>query len=136
MYIEVERYSKTKIAKPVSASTFVTRSNANGPSSQQSSHTLQGETLPTNGALSGLAPVRTLRNYQINDAGTAGGKKDIDHEELAKGYEYGRTAVPISASEENVTNFNADSIPSFEIIGFIPNDNVSNIAPFQEMATD
>lgn len=74
-----------------------------------------------------LSAVRNARSYKINDPSAPGGKKDVDREELAKGYEYGRTAIPISEAEENVTKL--ETFSSFEIVGFIPNDKVCMISP-------
>jgi ATP-dependent DNA helicase 2 subunit 2 len=127
MYIDVERYSRTKSAKPLSASSFVLRSGTNRFASQQFSHTIQDGSEEANGTLSTLAAVKTLRTYRINDIGkgSARGKRDINHEDLARGYEYGRTAVPMTGSDANVTDFDPDSTPSFEIIGFIPSTKVS-----------
>jgi len=125
MYIDVVRYFKTKPATAVSASSFVTRaSTANEDSSVQSSNTLPGDTemidaQPVGGDLSA---VRSARTYKINDAAAPGGKRDVGYQELEKGYEYGRTAVPISASDEIVTKL--ETKKSFSIIGFIPNDKV------------
>jgi ATP-dependent DNA helicase 2 subunit 2 len=112
--IDVDRYFRIKTAKPVSASSFVVQASVH----EQSSHTLQ------DGAdiSGGLSFVKNARTYKVNDASAPGGKKDVDREELAKGYEYGRTAVHISEADENVTKL--ETFSGFEIVGFIPNDKV------------
>jgi len=69
-----------------------------------------------------MSIVRSARTYKINDPSAPGGKRDVDREDLAKGYEYGRTAVHISESDENVTKL--ETFSCFEIVGFIPNDKV------------
>jgi ATP-dependent DNA helicase 2 subunit 2 len=69
--------------------------------------------------------VRSSRTYRVNDPSAPGGRRDIELEELARGYEYGRTTVHISESDENVTNF--ETTQSFSIIGFIPNDKVCDL---------
>lgn len=121
LFIDVQRYFKTHKATPPSASSYVTRGpNANGGPSNQSSHTLDGDVEMAEAP--DLSAVRTTRTYQINDATDPRGKRDVDREELSKGYEYGRTAVPVSEIEENVTKY--ETIQSFSIIGFIPNDKV------------
>jgi ATP-dependent DNA helicase 2 subunit 2 len=122
LYIDVERYFRTKAAKPPSASSFVTRSSiANGEASAQSSNTLPGDTeMPDVGG--DLSAVKMTRNYQVNDPGSYSGKKDVDRDDLAKGFEYGRTAVHISESDENVTKI--ETFQSFTIIGFIPSNKV------------
>jgi ATP-dependent DNA helicase 2 subunit 2 len=114
--IDVDRYFRVKAAKPVSASSFVVQQ----PGSQQA--TQDATELPED-----LSAVRNARSYKINDPTAPGGKRDVDREELAKGYEYGRTAIPISESDENVTKL--ETFSSFEIIGFIPNDKVCMGSP-------
>jgi ATP-dependent DNA helicase 2 subunit 2 len=51
-----------------------------------------------------------------------GEKRDLERDDLAKGYEYGRTAVHISESDENITKL--ETFAALEIIGFIQNDHV------------
>jgi ATP-dependent DNA helicase 2 subunit 2 len=65
-----------------------------------------------------LTSVKNARTYQVIDEEAPGGKRDVDREELAKGYEYGRTAVRISESDENVTKLETKA--ALEIIGFVP----------------
>jgi len=131
LYIDVVRYFKTKRRTPPSASNFVTRTT-NGATSGQSSRTI-GEDAGMEDApvASGdLAPVKMERKYKVKVFGDQlddvpidnEGKREVTHEELAKGYEYGRTAVPISESEENVTRL--ETLMEFTIIGFIPWDKV------------
>ena len=76
---------------------------------------------PSNGD---LLAVRNARHYQVNSTteGAVEGKLEVDRDELAKGYEYGRTAVHISESDENVTKL--ETFSEFTIIGFIPWDKV------------
>lgn len=119
MRIDVDRYFRTKTAKPVSATSIV----AQPSTSEQSSHTLQ-EGPDSQGELS---LVRNARTYKVNDESAPGGKKDVEREELAKGYEYGRTAVHISESDENVTKL--ETFSSFEVVGFIPSDKVCTDTP-------
>ena len=74
-----------------------------------------------------LSAVRTLRNYYVMDPSNpdaAGGKVNLDREDLEKGYEYGRTVVVINEADENITTL--ETKESFEIIGFIPNDKVTS----------
>ena len=114
--IDVDRYFRVKAAKPVSASRFVVQQ----PGSQQV--TQDAAEMPED-----LSAVMNARSYKINDPTAPGGKKDVDREELAKGYEYGRTAIPISEADENVTKL--ETFSSFEIVGFIPNDKVYRVTP-------
>ncbi|KAJ5773424.1 hypothetical protein N7457_008320 [Penicillium paradoxum] len=106
--IPVERYFRTYVAKPVSASSFVLRSGAE-----------PGTQAPGKGAGEGdaLTSVRTLRTYQIIDESAPGGKVDVERDDLAKGYEYGRTAVPIEQADESVTTL--QTFAGMSIIGFV-----------------
>ncbi|TVY78109.1 ATP-dependent DNA helicase II subunit [Lachnellula suecica] len=129
LYIDVQRYFRTKQAKPVGASSFVTRSDTgNGQPSGQSSHTVADDTEMTDAP--DLSAVRNTFGYQVNDPTLPGGKRDVAREELAKGYLYGSTAVAISESEENVAKL--DTFESFEIIGFIPSDKYERYLNFGE----
>lgn len=112
MSIEVERYPKTSQAAAPSASKFVIR---HGPEATQTDE---------NGtqALDGLEAIRRHTNYQVEDENEAGGKKDIPLDELSKGYEYGRTAVHISESDQNVTMY--ETTPGLDIIGFVDANQV------------
>lgn len=124
--IDVERTPKTAIRRPLTASRFVQRlDNANGASSVQSSATVlpDADDAEPGGGINNLAAVRGSRIYQVIDESAPSGKKEVDRESLAKGYEYGRTAVHISESDENVTKLETQA--GLEIIGFIPWSSVS-----------
>ncbi|KAL2271739.1 hypothetical protein VTJ83DRAFT_1110 [Remersonia thermophila] len=109
----VERYFKTKRAAPPSASTVVSSSmDRPGPSQTQ---TLDGDLDTEDVEFSG---VKQMRSYKVNDPDAPGGKRDVKFEDLAKGYQYGRTVVPFSESDFNVTKF--DTKKSFSILGFVP----------------
>jgi ATP-dependent DNA helicase 2 subunit 2 len=125
LYVDVIRYFKTHKMSPASASNFVIRST-NGAASGQSSNTLAGDAEMADAPPSGgdLAAVKNAREYQVNTTveGSIQGKLTVERDELAKGYEYGRTAVHISESDENVTKL--ETLSEFTIIGFIPCDKV------------
>lgn len=116
--IPVERYFKTYVAKPPSASSFVLRSGA-APGQEEN------DAVPNQAPGEGdaLTTVRTSRTYQITDESAPGGKVDVERDDLAKGYEYGRTAVHISQEDENVTTL--ETFAGLELMGFIMNDQVS-----------
>ena len=141
MRIGVERYPRTMVAKPPTASQFVV---ATGPAVFPSSSEEQGTKIglgpvstpdPKKKEIGGnefrnstddeLAAVKNQRKYQVTDETMSGGKRDVSIEDLAKGYEYGRTAVHISESDLNVTTF--ETTPGLEIIGFIPQEKVSPV---------
>ncbi|VUC38105.1 unnamed protein product [Clonostachys rosea] len=111
MNINVERYFKTHLARPSGASTVVVKPEQGG---SQSTETVDG------GDMEGIefSAVKQNRSYKVNDADAPGGKRDVEFDSLAKGFEYGRTAVHISESEHNITKL--ESVKSFTIIGFIP----------------
>ena len=122
--IDVERYPRTMIRRPLTASRFVQRSNlSNGNASAQSSATVLPDEDGPESALPRINPndlttVRNTRTYQVPDENGPGGKRDVDRDNLAKGYEYGRTAVHISESDQNVTKLETQA--GLEIVGFIP----------------
>ncbi|KAL2022329.1 hypothetical protein VTK56DRAFT_5727 [Thermocarpiscus australiensis] len=111
--IHVERYFKTKRALPPPASTVVINPERAGPS--QSTQTLDDDVEMGGTEFSG---VKFMRTYRVNDPDAPGGKRDVDFEDLAKGYQYGRTVVPFSESDFSVTKL--ETKKSFAIIGFIP----------------
>ncbi|KHN99599.1 ATP-dependent DNA helicase II subunit 2 [Metarhizium album ARSEF 1941] len=120
MKINVERYFKTHLARPPTASTVVVKSEQ----ATQLTQTLDDD------AMDGVefSAVRQARTYKVNDPDAPGGKRDVEFESLAKGYEYGRTAVYISESEHNITKLETEK--SFSIVGFIP---WSKYEPFLSM---
>jgi len=114
--IDIERYPKIMEAKPPSASKFVTRSDMAVGEATQSTTTLDGDDT-VQSTNDGLAAVKTARTYQVGDESAAGGKRDVSLDELAKGYEYGRTAVHMSESDQNVTMYETKA--GLDIIGFV-----------------
>ncbi|RCI14710.1 hypothetical protein L249_6454 [Ophiocordyceps polyrhachis-furcata BCC 54312] len=110
--INVERFFATHLARPLAATTVVFKSDQ--ATGTQSTHTLEGDA--SEGA--DFASVKQARAYKVNDPDAPGGKRDVEFEKLARGYEYGRTAVYISESEHNITKL--ESQKSFSILGFIP----------------
>ncbi|GFN17841.1 ATP-dependent DNA helicase II subunit 2 [Aspergillus tubingensis] len=107
--IPVERYYRTYVAKAPSASQFTVRTEeemeAAGAGSQDGSS---------------LVGVRNSRSYQIDDGTTEDGVTTVDRDQLAKGYEYGRTLVPISETDENITTL--ETFAAIELLGFIQSD--------------
>lgn len=123
MRIEVQRYPRIMIAKAPSASQFALRRDPkNTEASLQSSVTMTADAGADGTAGLDLTAVRSNRTYQVEDTRAAGGKRDVDRDTLAKGYEYGRTAVHISETDENVTTLETKA--GLEILGFVPSDKV------------
>lgn len=128
--IDVERYPRTAIRRPATASQFVQRTElSNGQASAQSSATVlpDADHSETGANPNNLANVRSNRIYRVDDETAAGGKREVDREDLAKGYEYGRTAVHINESDEGITKLETQA--ALEILGFIPWDKVKLIYP-------
>ncbi len=112
--LDVEQYPKIMVAKPPTSSKFVVRGDLSASQPTQTSATLSnGE----NEIKDNLAAVKYARTYQVEDENAAGGLKDVAYDELAKGYEYGRTAVHISESDRNVTTY--ETTAGMDIIGFV-----------------
>ncbi|KAE9988409.1 hypothetical protein EG328_011169 [Venturia inaequalis] len=120
MAIDVERYPRTRVAPAPTASKHVeSASMAPRPSQAQASGS--GEDVEMGGTgNNNLVTVKNARGYWVEDPDAPGGKKDVLREDLAKGYEYGRTAVFISESDRNITDMEVRA--ALEIIGFIPMD--------------
>ena len=119
--IHVERFFKTKRAAAPSASTVVVRPELAGGPSQA----LGNEDVDMAGT--DFSGVKQMRTYRVNDPDAPGGKRDVPFEELAKGYQYGRTVVPFSESDFSVTKL--ETKKQFTIIGFIPFSSVSSVQP-------
>lgn len=113
--IDVEQYARIMVAKPPTASSYVVRSDAN---TMQSSATMQDGDANLQ---DGLAAVKSARTYKVEDPDAPDGKRDVDPEELEKGYEYGRTAVHVSESDRAVTDLPTSA--GLDIIGFVPREN-------------
>ncbi|BCR85370.1 ATP-dependent DNA helicase 2 subunit KU80 [Aspergillus chevalieri] len=122
--IPVERYYRTYVAKPPTASSFVPRSDTSetqeGPGSVQSSVTVGATRDTQSGDGSDLTSVRFVRTYQIKDENAPGGKVEVERDELAKGYEYGRTAVHIDETDQNITTLEAPM--AMDLVGFVQSD--------------
>ncbi|KAI0143546.1 Ku70/Ku80 N-terminal alpha/beta domain-containing protein [Xylariaceae sp. FL1272] len=122
MSISVERYFKTHKATVPPASNVVMK-EADEDHSAAEGDAMQGVEPTTE-----FAAVKNARTYKVNDPGAPGGKRDVEFEDLAKGYEYGSTAVHISESEFNITKL--ETVKSFSIVGFI---NQEKYEPFINM---
>lgn len=121
--IDVERYPRTMIAKPPSASSFVLATHVGESRQSPGAATGDGDDdQETKKRASNLAHVRNTYSYTVADGETPGSKNYVPREELAKGYEYGRTVIPISESDENITKLESEA--AMEIVGFVPKDKV------------
>lgn len=131
MAIDVERYFRTKKATAPSASSFAVKSNLTNQEASQAIAPAAlkeeggGNVSLLDGQSSELAAVKQERTYKVADPTAPGGRLDVEREELSKGYEYGRTAVAISESEQNITKL--ETKQGLELIGFIPQDKVSRM---------
>lgn len=121
MCIDVERYPRTMIAKAPTASSFALKSDMTQDVTMggTSDAVATGDSASADG---GLTAVHQARMYEVKDEDAPGGKRDVNREDLAKGYEYGRTAVYISESDLNVTKLETKA--GLDIVGFVPTDSV------------
>lgn len=104
--------------KPPSASAFAPTTG-----SAAASATLHdGVSSGTADSANALTTVRRTYTYQVRDKDAPGGKRDVERDELDKGYEYGRTTVDISKSDEGISKMVTKA--GLEFIGFIPSANV------------
>ncbi|KAK3172414.1 hypothetical protein OEA41_005735 [Lepraria neglecta] len=133
--IDIERYPRVMIRKPLTASQFVQRTDlSNGHHSTQSSNTVMPDADDPGSSAAqadpnGLTSVKNARTYQVTDEDAPGGKRDVSRDDLAKGYEFGRTAVHISESDLNVVKLETQA--GLEIIGFV---NWSNYDRYMSMS--
>jgi ATP-dependent DNA helicase 2 subunit 2 len=102
--IDIERYFKTQLRRAPTASSYTVR-----PQSSQAE-------------ASGLSAIHNEFTYTVKNDNETTGVKHLKREDLAKGYEYGRTAVHISETDENITKL--DTSQCYDLIGFIPAENV------------
>ncbi|KAG0644451.1 SPOC like C-terminal domain-containing protein [Tuber brumale] len=109
--INVERYPRTAIAKPISASSYTTKTEKLGSDGEVSGDGPASK-------VTDLQAVKNARAYQIEDDAAAGGMMDIEKEQMEKGYKYGRTVVPISTTDETITVLETE--PGLRVIGFVP----------------
>lgn len=123
--IDVERYPCTMISKPPTASRFVVRADLGGVAgpSTQSATEITGE----DHSMSDLSAVRNQRVYQVDNEEEPGTKKNVEMDELERGYEYGRTAVHISESDLSVVKL--ETKQSLQLIGFIPAEKFDRYLP-------
>ncbi|CAK7230227.1 ATP-dependent DNA helicase yku80 [Sporothrix curviconia] len=117
--INIERYFLTKSASPPSATTVIVRSGS-AEDGTQSTHTVGG-TEDVEMANADFAAVKNERVYTVDDPTRLGGKREVEFEDLDKGYEYGRTAVHISTSDANITQLQTEK--GFSILGFVTRAN-------------
>ncbi|KAI4759129.1 putative Ku family DNA helicase [Aureobasidium sp. EXF-3400] len=115
MAIDVERYPRVMVAKAPSASQFVVRANMVPGETQSQYAPPDEETKPGD-----LAAVKNARTYQVPDEDAPGGKREVEQDELSRGFNYGSTVVPIEEADKTVTDF--ESKQGMDIIGFVVKD--------------
>jgi len=121
LQLEVERYPKIMLLRAPTAKQFVVKaefaSDTVGPSAQ-SSATAKPEEDPDS-----LTAVKRARSYQVDDASAPGGKRDVEADQLERGYEYGRTAVNVS--KEDLETVTLQTRQCLDIVGFVSAKTVS-----------
>lgn len=122
MCIDIERFTKVMIQKAQSASKYVVAENkapGEAGSSTQANGNVDAMEIDDD-----MTAVKQARNYQVEDKDAPNGKRDVPQDELAKGYEYGKTAVAISESDMNVVNLETKACMA--IVGFVDTQQVSS----------
>lgn len=104
---------------PDSASVVVLKSEPNGT---QSTMTMDYDMDNQEEGDSAFNSVKQHRSYKVNDPKAPGGKRDVEFEDLAKGYTYGSTAVHVAETEWDITKLHTSK--SFSIIGFVANEKI------------
>lgn len=133
MSIDVERYFKThKAAVPPASRVVIKAGSDGGPSGVPEA--ANGDEMQGVEPTPSFAAVKDNRTYVVNDSDIPGGKRDVKPDELAKGYEYGRTAVHISESDYNITKI--ETTKNFSIVGFIYQEKVWKSIPGVKSCTD
>lgn len=122
MCIDIERFGRIMPAMPPSASRYAVKS-APGVGQEQTED-VDMDAGGMHDAGEGLVSIKSESHYQVPDDTAPGGKRDVERSELAKGYEYGRTVVPVSESDQMVLSMETKA--SYEIVGFIPESSVSH----------
>lgn len=123
--IDVERYPCTMLAKPPTASSFVVRTNTTVTSEQGAESSAAAA--DQDQAATDLSSVRNQRVYQVESLTEPGVKKNVEQEDLERGYEYGRTAVHISESDMNVVKL--ETRQAMELVGFVKAEEFERFLP-------
>ena len=124
MVIDVERYPRVMVRRPMTASNYwePSKSPNGGPNTESTATRLLNakpvDSSSTSPSDEPLAATQNSRIYQILAEDGSGAKVEVNREDLAKGYEYGRTAVHISESDLNVTKLETHA--GLDILGFVP----------------
>jgi ATP-dependent DNA helicase 2 subunit 2 len=117
--LNVERWPVTKVNRPAAATTVTVKQE---PSGTQSTHTLGEEMDGVEYDDPQFNSVKQHRTYKINDPSAPGGKRDVEFEELNRGWAYGSTAVFIPDTDKGLTGLEAAK--NFSIMGFVHMDKV------------
>lgn len=112
--INVERWPVTKVNRPAAATTVTVKSESDAT---QSTHTLEDEMDGVEYDDPQFNSVKQHRTYKINDPSAPGGKRDVEFEELNRGWAYGSTAVYIPDFDKSLTSLEA--VKNFSIMGFV-----------------
>lgn len=118
--INVEQFACVMPAKPLTEKQFAGRKDEGADGTGQSSITMQesGDVQESEG----LAAVKRTRAYQVDDPSAPGGKRDVEKDDLEKGFEYGRTAVHVNADDMSLVQL--ETSPGLEVVGFVAQEKV------------
>lgn len=117
MEIDVERYGKVMVQHPQPARKITIKNEDAMDSASSQTQGVNGEKNDD----STLVYQTTL--YEIKDEKAPGGKRDVERDDLSKGYTYGRSVVHVDPADEDQIKFETTS--GLDIMGFVPRGNVS-----------
>jgi ATP-dependent DNA helicase 2 subunit 2 len=118
MKIDVQQWPCVMQAKPQQEKQFAGKPEVYADGTAQSSVTMQ-ESGPLQ---DGLSVIKRTRAYQVDDEDAPGGKRDVDKEQLEKGFEYGRTAVHVN--EDDMDSVKLETRSGLEVVGFALREKV------------
>lgn len=118
--INVQRFYRTYQARAPTASAFTVavKDEDENPTASGASK----EAKPDQGAHQSLAPVKHSMTWSVPDQEASEGKRDVEKDVCVTAYEYGRTAVPISQADENITKL--ETTIGLQLLGFLSADKV------------
>jgi ATP-dependent DNA helicase 2 subunit 2 len=113
--IDVERYPRVMVTRAISAKLTVSKTGFGG--AMDLDVTQSTATVHDDGGENGVSAVKRSRAYTIGDPDAPTGKREVEKEDLERGFEYGRTAVHMGTSDENVVKLETNQ--GLQIVGFV-----------------
>lgn len=121
--INVQRFYKTYQARAPTASAFAVA--AKNEDEETATANRSTEAKQASKPHQSLAPVKHSMAWSVQDQKAPEGKRDVEKEVCVTAYEYGRTAVPISQADENITKL--ETTIGLQLLGFLSNEKVTGM---------